>query len=398
MIDFSLPRELEELKERTRRFVRDVVIPAEARDVGDGHGVDPALRAELQQQARAAGLFAPHVPREYGGLGLDMRGRSVVFEEAGYSVLGPQALNCAAPDEGNMHLLELVATDEQKQRYLVPLAAGETRSCFAMTEPAPGAGSDPAMLRTRAERSDGGWVINGRKHFITGADGAAFAICMARTEDAVEDGRGATLFLVDAHNEGMVVGRPLKTMDSAFVGGHFEVEFRDCRVAEDAVLGEPGLGFRYAQARLAPARLTHCMRWLGLARRALDIALDRAAEREAFGSRLGELGMVQALVADCVIDIESSRALIQRAAWVLDSGGSGRGESQVAKVHVSEAVGRVVDRAMQICGGLGVSNELPLARYLGEVRPFRIYDGPSETHRAAIARRAFRRREGERAE
>ena len=397
MIDFSLPRELEELKERTRRFVRDVVIPAEARDVGDGHGVDPALRAELQQQARAAGLFAPHVPREYGGLGLDMRGRSVVFEEAGYSVLGPQALNCAAPDEGNMHLLELVATDEQKQRYLVPLAAGETRSCFAMTEPAPGAGSDPAMLRTRAERSDGGWVINGRKHFITGADGAAFAICMARTEDAVEDGRGATLFLVDAHNEGMVVGRPLKTMDSAFVGGHFEVEFRDCRVAEDAVLGEPGLGFRYAQARLAPARLTHCMRWLGLARRALDIALDRAAEREAFGSRLGELGMVQALVADCVIDIESSRALIQRAAWVLDSGGSGRGESQVAKVHVSEAVGRVVDRAMQICGGLGVSNELPLARYLGDVRAFRIYAGPSETNRAAIARRAFRRRECERA-
>ena len=352
MIDFSLPRELEELKERTRRFVREVVIPTEARDVGGGHGVDPALRVELQQQARAAGLLAPHVGRAYGGLGLDMRGRSVVLEEAGYSVLGPQALNCAAPDEGNMHLLELVANEQQKQRYLVPLAAGATRSCFAMTEPAPGAGSDPAMLRTRAERSDGGWVINGRKHFITGAEGAAFAICMARTEDAVEDGRGATLFLVEAENEGMVVGRPLKTMDSAFVGGHFEVEFRDCRVADDAVLGEPGLGFRYAQARLAPARLTHCMRWLGLARRALDIALDRAAEREAFGSRLGELGMVQALVADCVIDIESSRALIQRAAWVLDSGGSGRGESQVAKVHVSEAVGRQDDRGAGRDAGL----------------------------------------------
>ena len=398
MIDFSLPQELEELKERTRRFVRDVVIPAEPRDAGEGHGVDPGLRAELQQHARAAGLFAPHVARDYGGLGLDMRGRSVVFEEAGYSLLGPQALNCAAPDEGNMHLLELVGSEEQKQRYLAPLAAGETRSCFAMTEPAPGAGSDPAMLRTHAERRDGGWVINGRKYFITGADGAAFAICMARTTGAIEDGRGATMFIVDAENDGMVVGRALRTMDSAFVGGHFEVEFRDCRVGDEAVLGEPGLGFRYAQARLAPARLTHCMRWLGLARRALDIALDHAAEREAFGSRLAELGMVQALVADSVIDIESSRALIQRAAWALDVGEPARGESQVAKVHVAEAVGRVVDRAMQICGGLGVSDELPLARYLGEVRPFRIYDGPSETHRAAIARRAFRRREGGRPE
>ena len=398
MIDFSLPQELEELKERTRRFVRDVVIPAEPRDAGDGHGVGPELRAELQQHARAAGLFAPHVARDYGGLGLDMRGRSVVFEEAGYSLLGPQALNCAAPDEGNMHLLELVGSEEQKQRYLAPLAAGETRSCFAMTEPAPGAGSDPAMLRTHAERRDGGWVINGRKYFITGADGAAFAICMARTTGAIEDGRGATMFIVDAENDGMVVGRALRTMDSAFVGGHFEVEFRDCRVGDEAVLGEPGLGFRYAQARLAPARLTHCMRWLGLARRALDIALDHAAEREAFGSRLAELGMVQALVADSVIDIESSRALIQRAAWALDVGEPARGESQVAKVHVAEAVGRVVDRAMQICGGLGVSDELPLARYLGEVRPFRIYDGPSETHRAAIARRAFRRREGGRPE
>jgi acyl-CoA dehydrogenase len=395
MIDFSLPPEVEELKERTRRFVRDVVIPAEPRDPG-GHGLDPNLRAELQEAARSAGLLSPHVSKEYGGLGLDMRGQSAVFEDAGYSLLGPQALNCAAPDEGNMHLLELVATEAQKQRYLAPLAAGQTRSCFAMTEPAPGAGSDPSMLRTRAGQTEDGWILNGKKRFITGAEGAAFAICMARTGE-LEDGRGATMFLVDADNPGFLVGRRIETMDSAFVGGHYEVELRDCRVPAEAVLGEVDLGFRYAQLRLAPARLTHCMRWLGLARRALDVALDRAAEREAFGARLADLGMVQALIADSVIDIETSRALIQRGAWAVDTGAGGRTESSVAKVHVAEAVQRVIDRSIQICGGLGVSDETPLARYLAEVRPFRIYDGPSETHRYTIARRASRRREQERA-
>lgn len=393
MIDFSLSPELDELRLRTRAFVRDVVIPAEAR--GE-HGPDPALRDELQGAARVAGLLAPHVSTRYGGLGLDMRGQSVVFEEAGYSPLGPQALNCAAPDEGNMHLLELVAGDDQKERYLVPLAAGRTRSCFAMSEPAPGAGSDPSMLRTAAERSSGGWVVNGTKHFVTGAAGAAFAICMARTEPQLEGDRGATMFLVDADNPGFLVNRAIPTIDSAFAGGHYEVEFRDCAVPEEAVLGEVGLGFRYAQLRLASARLTHCMRWLGLARRALDIALDRAAEREAFGARLEDLGMVQAMIADSVIDIESSRALIQRCAWVLDRGGSARNESSVAKVHVAEAVYRVIDRAIQICGGAGVSEDLPLAGYLAEARSFRIYDGPSETHRWAIARRASRRREEDR--
>jgi acyl-CoA dehydrogenase len=321
-----------------------------------------------------------------------MRGQSVVFEEAGYSLLGPQALNCSAPDEGNMHMLELIATEAQKERYLAPLARGEVRSCFSMTEPAPGAGSDPSMLRTTARRVDGGWVIDGEKCFITGAEGAAFTICMARTEEQVSGDRGATMFLVDAGNPGFQVGRAIETMDSAFVGGHCFVTFADCFVPDEAVLGESGLGFRYAQVRLAPARLTHCMRWLGLARRALDIALDRAAEREAFGERLQDLGLAQGLIADSVIDLESSRALIRHACWAIDAGGSGRHESSVTKVHVSEAVFRVADRCVQICGGLGVSGDLPLARIFNELRPFRIYDGPSETHRWAIARRASRQR------
>ncbi len=383
-----MDHQLAELAARTRAFVREVCLPAESRFTGPD--LDPALRAELQAAAREAGVFAPHVPAQFGGHGLDIRGWSEVFEEAGYSLLGPQALNCAAPDEGNMHLLKVVATEEQKAGYLRPLAAGEVRSCFAMTEPHPGAGSDPNALSTVARRVDDGWVIDGEKRFISGADGAAFAICMARAEE------GATMFLIDADNPGWQVGRRMHTTDTVFAGGHSEVAIRQCRVEADAVLGEVGQGFRYAQVRLGPARLTHCMRWLGLARRALDIALDRAAEREVFGSRLEDLGLAQGLIADSVIDIEASRSLIRWAAGVLDSGAHGRNESSVAKVFVAEAVWRVIDRALQLTGGDGVTHDLPLARFLNEVRPFRIYDGPSETHRWAIARRAARARASER--
>jgi acyl-CoA dehydrogenase len=386
VIDFAHPPEVEELAARTRAFVADVCIPREH------EALDDELRAELQAAARSAGVFGPHVPAEYGGHGLDIRGWTAVFEEAGYSPLGPHALNCAAPDEGNMRMLEAIATAEQRERYLRPLAEGRVRSCFAMTEPHPGAGSDPAMLRTTARRVDGGWRIDGEKRFISGAEGAAFAICMARTGERIDRDEGATMFLVDAGNPGFRVGRRIPTMDTIFAAGHSELVLEGCAVPDEAVLGEVGLGYRYAQVRLGPARLTHCMRWLGLARRSLDVALARAAEREAFGQRLEELGMVQQLVADSVIDLETSRALNRWAAWALDSGGSGRHETSVAKVHVAEAVNRVVDRAIQICGGDGVSGDLPLARFLGEVRPFRIYDGPSETHRMAIARRATRNR------
>jgi acyl-CoA dehydrogenase len=392
MIDFAIDPELEALRERVRAFVRDVVIPAEPRD-RPGHGLDDALRAELQGAARDAGVFAPQVAAALGGLGLDTRGMAVIFEEAGYSILGPQALNCAAPDEGNMHLLGVIGTEAQQARYLAPLARGDVRSSFAMTEPAPGAGSDPGLLATTASRVPGGWSITGRKWFITGAEGAAWAICMARTADTLVDGEGATMFLVDRDVPGWRVERIVDSMDRSFPGGHAEVVFEDCVVPDDAVLGEVGLGFRYAQARLGPARLTHCMRWLGLARRALDIALDRAASREAFGSRLGELGMVQQLIAESVIDLDTSRMLIWRAAWALDQGSPARHETTVAKAHVAEAVNRVVDRALQICGSLGVSGDLPLGRYLNEVRAFRIYDGPTETHRWSIAKRALRDRE-----
>ena len=391
MSDPTLPAELAELRDRVAAFVRDVVIPAEA-ELGLGSPSEE-LRRRLQEQAVEAGVFAPHVAEEYGGLGLKLFEQSVVFEAAGYSLLGPLALNCAAPDEGNMHLLSVIATDEQKERYLRPLAAGETRSCFAMTEPAPGAGSDPSALQTTATRVDGGWRIDGRKWLITGAAGAGFAIVMARTGE-VTRGQGATMLLVDAGTPGFEVVREIPTLDHAMIGGHCEVVFDDCRVGEDAILGELDLGFRYAQVRLAPARLTHCMRWLGIARRSLDIALEHTRDRELFGQRLHELGLAQQLIADSAIDIEASRALIRQAVRVIDAGGRGGHESSIAKTFVSEAVDRVVDRAIQLCGGAGVTHETPLGRFMNEVRAFRIYDGSAETHRWAIARREARRTVG----
>lgn len=390
MIDFELPPEVDALKRRTREFVSQVVIPAEARALRDS-AAGEELRRELQAAARAAGLFAPHVAAHLGGLGLDMRGQAVVFEEAGYSLLGPLALNCSAPDEGNMHLLHLLANPEQRRRYLEPLVAGEIRSCFAMTEPAPGAGSDPSMLRTRATRDGDDWVIDGHKWYITGAHGAAFAICMAKTGGG-ERGPEATLFLVDADQPGYTVVREISSIDTLAPGGHCELKFKNCRVPAAAVLGDVGRGFDYAQARLVPARLTHCMRWLGVARRAHDFAMDRVATREAFGRSLAEHGMIQQMVADNEIEIAASRSLIWRTAWLADTGAEARHDASITKTFVSEAVNRVVDRSLQMCGSLGVSEDAPLGMMWREVRPFRIYDGPSESHRWSIARRALRRR------
>ncbi len=380
-----------QLAARTREFVRDVVIPVEESCRGILHDAPDELRVSLQTQARDAGLLAPHVSRDWGGLGLDVRGQAAVFEEAGYSLLGPLALNCAAPDEGNMHLLEVVASEEQKFKYLQPLAAGTTRSCFAMTEPSPGAGSDPSRLATVARRANGGWSITGSKWFISGARGADFAICMARTSGEVGDHGGATMFLVDAGTPGFNIVRDIDTLDHGLFGGHSEVVFDDCRVPADSVLGAVDHGFEHAQVRLAPARLTHCMRWLGVARRAQEIAIGYAAERPALGGVLGDLGMVQQLIADSEIDIVTSRALIRHTAEVLDSGARGGNDSSIAKTFVAEAVNRVVDRAVQLCGARGVSGDELLSRFLREVRPFRIYDGPSEVHRWSIARRAIRR-------
>jgi acyl-CoA dehydrogenase len=394
MIDFTLSPELVALRDRTLAFVRDVVIPEERH--AEEHGGLPQDRLDaLRQQARAVGLYAPQIASEWGGLGLDMRAMSVVFEAAGRSMLGPLALNCSAPDEGNMHLLELVASAAQQERYLRPLVEGRIRSCFAMTEPPPGAGADPALLRTRAERRAGDWSLTGDKWYITGADGAAFAICMARTEEGGDGRQRATMFLIDVGTPGFRVVRQIPSLDTGGLGGHCEIELRDCVVPDEAVLGEVGEGFRYAQMRLAPARLTHCMRWLGVAQRAQEIAAAYAIERQSFGKLLGEHQMVQAMLADSATELHAARLMIWHAAWVLDTGGQARHETSMAKVYISEVVNRVVDRALQICGSHGVATDLPLAMFYRNVRPFRIYDGPSEVHRAVIARSVLKAAAGD---
>jgi acyl-CoA dehydrogenase len=383
--DFSLSARVQEWRDRITRFVDEEVIPRE--QAAFAGGLDDALRKDLQQAARQAGLWAPQAAAEVGGGGFRFDEAAVLLEEAGRSLLGPLALNCAAPDEGNIHMLTVVSTEEQKRRYLLPLVAGDIRSCFAMSEPPPGAGSDPAALRTTATKVDGGWAISGDKHLITGADGAAFAIVMASNAG----GDGATMFLVEADNPGFTITGHARTIDAATIGGHCQVRFNEAYVADNAVLGAPGEAFRYAQLRLAPARLTHCMRWLGAARRAQEIAVARSVGRELFGLRLSEHGMAQQLIADNEIDLAAARALLWHTSWLIAEGGPGTEASSRAKVFISEAVGRVVDRAVQLCGGLGTSEELVVGRIYADIRAFRIYDGASEVHRMSIAKRVARR-------
>jgi acyl-CoA dehydrogenase len=385
---FSVSGDAEALAERVRSFIADLVIPLEQEAFA--RGVDDGLRVRLQELARAAGLLAPQAPAEFGGGGADFLTSTLVLEAAGYSPLGPLAMNCAAPDEGNMHLLSVVGSAAQQERYLRPLVGGAVRSCFAMSEPAPGAGSDPAALASVARRQPGGWRLEGDKQFITGADGAAFAIVMARSAES-DSPSGATMFLVDADNPGWQVGERIRTIDEGTVGGHCRVRMQDLFVSDDAVLGEPGRGFAHAQARLVPARLTHCMRWLGAAQRAHDVALRRASGRMLFGAPLGSLGMAQQIIADNEIELAACRALLWQTAAHLAGGAKTTEESSRAKVFISEATGRIVDRAVQLAGGAGVTEESVIGRIYADIRAFRIYDGPSEAHRAAIARRAVAR-------
>ncbi|CAB4698176.1 unannotated protein [freshwater metagenome] len=383
--------EVPEIVDRTRRLIREVVLPLDDEFDGDitAAGGDER-RVQLQAAAREAGVLAPHAPVDCGGLGLGMVDRAAVFEEAGYSLFGPLAVHVAAPDEGNIHLLDHVGTPAQRETYLQPLARGQVRSAFAMTEPAPGAGSDPSALATRATKVDGGWVVNGRKWFITGADGAAFFITMARTSGEPGGAGGATMFLMPAETPGLEVVRHVGTVDRSMLGGHCEMTFTDAFVPDAEVLGGVDEGFRYAQVRLGPARMTHVMRWTGAVRRAHEIAVTHVAGREAFGARLSDLGMMQQLIADNEIDLAATRALLLEACRVLDDGGRGGKETSIAKTFAAEALHRVADRAVQMCGALGVSTELPVAKIAREIRPFRIYDGPSEVHRWSIAKRAVR--------
>jgi acyl-CoA dehydrogenase len=370
-----------ELAARVDAFVRDEVVPYERDSRWGAHGPAEDLVVELRNRARAAGLLTPHILPD--GSHLTHRDTARVLRAAGLSPLGPVALNVAAPDEGNMFLLGKVASPEQKQRFLKPIIEGNARSAFFMTEPAAegGAGSDPSMLKTTAHPDRDHWVVNGRKAFITGADGARVGIVMAKSLE------GATMFLVELPDPAVRIERVLDTIDSSMPGGHAVVTIDNLRVHHRQVLGEPGAGFQYAQVRLAPARLTHCMRWLGACTRTQEVASEYAVKRHAFGKPLIEHEGVGFMLADNRIDLKQAELMIDWCADVLDSGAHGTLESSMTKVAVSEALFRVADRCVQVMGGTGVSGDTIVERVFREVRAFRIYDGPTEVHKWSLAKR-----------
>ena len=373
-----------EIAARVEAFVRDVVVPYEQDPRCGAHGPTDALVAELRDKARAAGVLTPHILAD--GSHLSQRETATVLKASGLSPLGPVAVNTMAPDEGNMYLLGKVGSPEMKQRFLKPMVEGRARSAFFMTEPAGdgGAGSDPSMMQTTAVQDGNHWLINGRKTFITGAQGAQVGIVMAKSA------AGACMFVVDLPDPAIRIDRIIDTIDSSMPGGHAMVTIDNLRVPADQMLGEDGAGFNYAQVRLSPARLSHCMRWFGAASRANEIATAYAVKRQAFGKPLIDHEGVGFMLADNLIDLKQAELMIDWCADVLDTGVLGTTESSMAKVAVSEALYRVADRCVQVMGGTGVSTDTIVEQVFREVRAFRIYDGPTEVHKWSLAKKIKR--------
>jgi acyl-CoA dehydrogenase len=370
--------------ERVERFVRDQIVPFERDPRCGTHGPSDALVHEMRALARTAGVLTPHILPD--GSHLTQLETAHVLRKSGLSPLGPLAVNTMAPDEGNMYLLGKVGSPEQKARFLAPLVSGQARSAFFMTEPATdgGAGSDPSMMLTTARPDGNHWVIDGRKAFITGADGANVGIIMAKSE-----GR-ACMFLVDLPDPAIRIERILDTIDNSMPGGHAIVRIDNLRVPADQMLGHSGEGFKYAQIRLSPARLSHCMRWLGACVRAHEIATDYACKRQAFGKPLIDHEGVGFMLAENLIDLKSAELMIDWCAGVLDTGSLGTAESSMAKVSVSESLMRIADRCVQVMGGTGVSSDTIVEQVFREIRAFRIYDGPTEVHKWSLAKKIKR--------
>ena len=369
---------------RVETFVREVVIPYEKDSRRDHHGPTDELVMEMRGKAREAGVLTPHILAD--GSHLTQGETAIVLRKTGLSPLGPLACNTAAPDEGNMYLLGKVASPEQKSRFLEPLVRGEARSAFFMTEPAEedGAGSDPSMMRTTCRLDGNHWVINGRKKFITGAQGAKVGIVMAKSGD------GACMFLVELPDPAIRIARVLDTIDSSMPGGHAEIDLVDLRVPADQMLGASGEGFKYAQVRLSPARLSHCMRWHGVATRAHEIATDYANRRHAFGKPIVDHEGVGFMLADNLIELKQAELMIDWCAGVLDTGSLATVESSMTKAAVADALFRVADRCVQVMGGNGVSGDTIVEQAFREIRAFRIYDGPTEVHKWSLAKKIKR--------
>lgn len=379
------PEKTAQIAARVEAFVRNVVAPYESDPRRDHHHAPTdELVAELKQKAREAGVLTPHILPD--GTHLTQRETAIVLQRSGLSPLGPLACNTSAPDEGNMYLLGKVGSPELKQRFLKPLVEGQCRSAFFMTEPAAegGAGSDPSMLKTTCRPDGNHWVINGRKAFITGADGAGVGIIMAKADE------GACMFMVELPDPAIVIEHVPNTIDSSMPGGHATITIDNLRVPADQMLGEPGEGFKYAQIRLSPARLSHCMRWLGACIRANEIATDYANRRTAFGKQLIDHEGVGFMLAENMIELQQAELMIDWCAGVLDTGSLGTAESSMAKVAVSEALMRIADRCVQVMGGSGVTDATIVEQVFREIRAFRIYDGPTEVHKWSLAKKIKR--------
>ncbi|WP_321390518.1 acyl-CoA dehydrogenase [Emcibacter sp.] len=377
-----------EIAAKVEKFVRDVVAPYEKDPRCGYHGPSEELVSEMRDKARSAGLMTPHIMDD--GSHLTHLETALVLKKSGLSPLGPVALNTMAPDEGNMYLIGKVGSEKQKNHFLAPVVAGKARSAFFMTEPAEdeGAGADPSMLKTRAVQDGDHWVINGRKAFITGAEGARVGIIMANS--GTQEKMAATMFLVDLPDPAVRMERVLDTIDNSMPGGHGVLAIENLRVHKDQILGEIHKGFDYAQVRLSPARLTHCMRWLGGCIRAHEIASAYACKRTAFGKPLIDHEGVGFPLAENLIDLRQCELIINWVAGVLDTGALGTTESSMAKVAVSEALFRVADRCVQVMGGTGVSGDTIVEQIFREVRAFRIYDGPTEVHKWSLAKKIKR--------
>lgn len=385
-MDFTISAKTETLRRRLADFIEDDVLPVEtdASAYDDHENIRLDRLEPLREKARALGLWAPQAPVARGGLSLPMIDRAVLYEEANRSIFGPVAINAAAPDDGNISVLAKVGTEAQQDRWLQPIIDGAVRSAFAMTEPAPGGGSDPSMIRTRAEKRGSAYIVTGRKWFITGAGEARHFILIARTSDDARS--GLTAFLFDADQPGWRIARRIGIMGPEEHGGHCELEFDGLEIPEENVLIGEGRGLKLTQTRLGPARLTHCMRWLGLAKRCVEIARDYAETREGFGVRLAERESIQLMLGGLAADIETGRLLTMKAAWEIDRGGYARKEVSMAKIHVANLLHRAADIAIQINGARGYSKDTVLEWIYRYARQARLVDGADEVHKMVLNR------------
>jgi acyl-CoA dehydrogenase len=389
-IDFTLTPELEDIRHRVRDFVDDVVKPGEEQ-IGNTEDIDRdeyiKILIGMRGKAQEAGLWLPHMPEEWGGMGLGHVELAMVQAEAAKSRLGPWVMNCQAPDEGNMHTLLHWGTDEQKERYLRPLCEGRAMSCFAMTEPEV-AGSDPTLIKTHAYQDGDEWVINGHKWFISNAHRSQFAILVARTEDDPELPQAAnSAFLIDIPSEGWNEVREVETMHGST--GHSEIVIEDLRVPADRMLGGRGQGHMLGQYRLGPARLAHCMRWIAQAETALDMMVDRSLNRFSHGSLLAEKQGIQWMIADSTMELYQAKLMVLHAAYRIDNKLDFKSEVSMAKHFVANALNRIIDRSIQVHGALGYSTDTPLANMYQHARWARFADGADEVHQMRIAQRTI---------